>query len=107
LTRIAVNEALARFRSRKRNQQLDDTEDDGELRMNIIETSPDPEKNASSVELGQLLEEALLALPEKYRTVVMLRDVEELNTSETAAALDLSEENVKIRLHRGHEMARG
>lgn len=75
--------------------------------MNIIETSPDPEKNASSVELGQLLEEALLALPEKYRTVVMLRDVEELNTSETAAALDLSEENVKIRLHRGHEMARG
>jgi RNA polymerase sigma-70 factor (ECF subfamily) len=37
----------------------------------------------------------------------MLRDVEELNTSETAAALDLSEENVKIRLHRGHEMARG
>jgi RNA polymerase sigma-70 factor (ECF subfamily) len=49
----------------------------------------------------------LLALPEKYRTMVMLRDVEELNTSETAAALDLSEENVKIRLHRGHETARG
>jgi RNA polymerase sigma-70 factor (ECF subfamily) len=75
--------------------------------MDIIETSPNPEQNASSAELGQLLEEALLALPEKYRTVVMLRDVEELNTSETAAALDLSEENVKIRLHRGHEMARG
>jgi len=37
----------------------------------------------------------------------MLRDVEELNTSETSAALDLSEENVKIRLHRGHETARG
>ena len=49
----------------------------------------------------------MLALPEKYRTVVMLRDVEELSTSETAEALDLSEENVKIRLHRGHEMARG
>jgi RNA polymerase sigma-70 factor (ECF subfamily) len=107
LTRIAVNEALARLRLRKRNQQLDDTEDDGELRMNIVEASPNPEQNASSAELGQLLEEALLALPEKYRTVVMLRDVEELSTSETAAALDLSEENVKIRLHRGHEMARG
>ncbi len=107
LTRIAVNEALGRLRLRKRNQQLDDTEDDGELRMDIVETSPDPERNASTAELGHLLEEALLALPEKYRTVVMLRDVEELSTSETAAALDVSEENVKIRLHRGHEMARG
>jgi RNA polymerase sigma-70 factor (ECF subfamily) len=36
-----------------------------------------------------------------------LRDVEELSTSETAAALDLSEQNVKIRLHRGHAMMRG
>jgi RNA polymerase sigma-70 factor (ECF subfamily) len=107
LTRIAVNEALGRLRSRNRGQQLDDTEDDGELRMDIAETSPDPEQNASTAELGHLLEEALLALPEKYRTVVMLRDVEELSTSETAEALDLSEENVKIRLHRGHEMARG
>ena len=107
LTRIAVHEALTRLRLRKRNPQLDDTEDDGELRMDIVETSPDPEQNASTAELGHLLEQALLALPEKYRTVVMLRDVEELSTSETAAALDLSEENVKIRLHRGHEMARG
>jgi len=107
LTRIAVNEALARLRLRKRNPQLDDTEDDGEHRMNIVEGLPDPEQNASTAELGHLLEEVLLALPEKYRTVVMLRDVEELSTSETAAALGLSEENVKIRLHRGHEMARG
>lgn len=107
LTRIAVNEALGRLHSRKCNQQLDDTEDDGELRMNIVETSPNPEQAASRAELGQLLEGALLALPEKFRTVVMLRDVEGLSTSETAAALDLSEENVKVRLHRGHEMARG
>ncbi len=107
LTRIAVHEALGRLRLRKRNPQLDDTEDDGELRMDIVETSPDPEQNASTAELGHLLEEALLARPEKYRTVVMLRDVEELSTSETAAALDLSEENAKKRLHRGHEMARG
>ena len=44
LTRIAVNEALGRLRSRNRGQQLDDTEDDGELRMDIAETSPDPSK---------------------------------------------------------------
>ena len=75
--------------------------------MNLVETSPNPEQSASRTELGELLEEALLDLPEQYRIVVMLRDVEELSTSETAAALDLTEHNVKVRLHRGRAMARG
>lgn len=74
--------------------------------MNIAETSPDPEQIASTSEAGQLLEEALLGLPERYRSVVMLRDVEELSTSETAAALELTEENVKVRLNRGRAMVR-
>jgi len=65
-----------------------------------------PQQNASVAELGQLLEEAVLGLPEQYRVVVMLRDIEELNTAETASALDLSEENVKVRLHRGRAMMR-
>ncbi|HXA78156.1 MAG TPA: sigma factor-like helix-turn-helix DNA-binding protein [Candidatus Acidoferrales bacterium] len=43
----------------------------------------------------------------QYRAVVMLRDVEELSTSQTAAALDLTEQNVKVRLHRGRAMVRG
>jgi RNA polymerase sigma-70 factor (ECF subfamily) len=107
LTRIAVHEALGRLRLRKRNPQLDDVEEDGELSMNMVETSPDPEQSASTAELGQLLEEALLGLPEQYRIVVMMRDVEELSTAETAAALDLTEDNVKVRLHRGRAMARG
>jgi RNA polymerase sigma-70 factor (ECF subfamily) len=107
LTRIAVHEALARLRLRNRNQQLEDTEHDGELNMNIAETSLDPEQSASRAELGQLLEEAVLGLPAQYRTVVMLRDIEELSTSETAAALDLTEQNVKVRLHRGRAMVRG
>jgi RNA polymerase sigma-70 factor (ECF subfamily) len=107
LTRIAVNEALARLRSRNRTERLEEAGQDGELSMSVVETSPDPEQSASRAELGQLLEDAVLGLPEQFRTVVMLRDVEELNTSETAAALDLSEENVKVRLHRGHAMLRG
>jgi RNA polymerase sigma-70 factor, ECF subfamily len=49
----------------------------------------------------------LLALPEPFRAVMMLRDVEELSTSEAAEVLEISEENVKIRLHRGRAMARG
>ena len=107
LTRIAVNEALARLRLRKRNPQLDDSDPDGETTMNMVETAPNPEQSATRAELGRLLEEALLDLPEQYRTVVMLRDIEELSTAETAAALDLTEDNVKVRLHRGRAMARG
>jgi RNA polymerase sigma-70 factor (ECF subfamily) len=57
-------------------------------------------------ELGRILEAALLDLPAQYRAVVMLLDVEELSTSESAAVLDLTEENVKVRLHRGYAMAR-
>lgn len=111
LTRIAVHEALRRLRLRKRSQQFGDIEHDEESFMNdaetnIAETSLDPEQRASNAELGQLLEEAVLDLPEQYRTVIMLRDVEELSTAETAAALDLTEQNVKVRLHRGRAMMR-
>ena len=106
LTRIAVNESLARLRLRNRNQQLDPTETDGELSMKITCKSPDPEQSASHAQLRELLEQAVLKLPEHYRTVVMLRHIEELSTAETAEALDLTEENVKVRLHRGHGMIR-
>jgi len=106
LTRIAVNEALARRRSSKQHQEVDVTEFDGEISMQDIYKSPDPEQTASSAQLREFLEQAVLELPEQYRTVVMLRDIEELSTSETADALDLTVENVKIRLHRGHGMIR-
>ena len=75
--------------------------------MKMVDTAPDPEETATRTELGQLLEEAVLGLPEDYRTVVMLRDVEEMSTTETATALELTEQNVKVRLHRGHAMMRG
>jgi RNA polymerase sigma-70 factor, ECF subfamily len=111
LTRIAVHEALRRLQLRKRSQQFEDVEHDEEAFMNgpettIAETSLDPEQRASNAELGQLLEEAVLDLPEQYRTIIMLRDVEELSTAETAAALELTEQNVKVRLHRGRAMMR-
>ena len=106
LTRIAVHEALARLRGRNRIQSLDDTEDNGDQSMQIPSKSPDPEQSASGAQLRGLLEEAVLGLPEHYRIVIMLRDIEELSTAETADALDLTEHNVKIRLHRGHGMIR-
>jgi RNA polymerase sigma-70 factor (ECF subfamily) len=107
LTRIAVNEALQRLRLRKRSRQLDDFEQNEEGLMSAVDTSPDPEHSASIAELGQLLEEAVLGLPDHYRSVVMMRDIEQLSTAETAAVLDLSEQNVKVRLHRGHSLMRG
>jgi RNA polymerase sigma-70 factor (ECF subfamily) len=106
LTRIAVNEALARRRSSKQQQEVDATEFDGEISMQSLYKSADPEQDASGAQLRDFLEQAVLDLPEQYRTVVMLRDIEELSTAETADALDLTVENVKIRLHRGHGMIR-
>jgi RNA polymerase sigma-70 factor (ECF subfamily) len=106
LTRIAVHEALTRLRSRNRHPQVDVTEYDGEISMKTSSNSLDPEQSASTGQLREFLEEAVLNLPESYRTVIMLRDIEELSTAETAEALDLTEDNVKVRLHRGHGMIR-
>jgi RNA polymerase sigma-70 factor, ECF subfamily len=70
------------------------------------DSSSNPEQATTRAELRELLEEAMLDLPAPYRTVLMLRDIEERSTSETADALGLTEENVKVRLHRGHGMVR-
>lgn len=105
LTRIALHEAFARSRRNKRTQQLDDLSTDGGPEM-FPAVNIDPERYTSTTELRRLLEDAISALPEQFRTVLMLRDVEELSTAETAAALDISEENVKTRLHRGRALVR-
>jgi RNA polymerase sigma-70 factor (ECF subfamily) len=106
LTRIAVHEALARLRQRNRIEPLDDNEHDGDHSMTMTSTPLDPEQSASGAQLRDLLEEAVLGLPDNYRTVIMLRDIEELSTAETAEALDLTEDNVKVRLPRGHGLIR-
>ena len=67
---------------------------------------PDPERQAYAGELSRALEGAVDALPETYRTVFMLRDVEGLSTSETGASLGLGDEAVKTRLHRARALIR-
>jgi len=106
LTKIAVNEALARLRSRGRIQELEamfNGQDDAPVLMSNMKS---PEQQVSSRETNQLLEEAILALPGTYRAVLMMRDVEEMTTADTAAALELTEENVKVRLHRARALLR-
>lgn len=107
LTRIAVHEALARSQRKSRVQELEAMVlPNGESSMPLISSGPDPESEASRSELAKLLEGAILALPESYRAVLVMRDVEEMNTSETAAALGLTDENVKVRLHRARALLR-
>jgi len=106
LTRIAVHEALARVKKRERIQQFDNDFDVGEIPVHPASPALDPEQTVSKAELSGMLEEAVLALPEQYRVVLMMRDVEEMSTLETAVALSLSEENVKVRLHRGRAIVR-
>lgn len=71
-------------------------------------TSPeaDPERQAYGQELHRVLEAAVDTLPESYRVVFMLRDIEGLSTSETGQGLGLGDEAVKTRLHRARGMIR-
>src|SRR5882762_7064839 len=108
LTRITVHEALARRRRRKAQaaSSAADRDPDGEVMESLIAVEPDPERQAYAAELGHVLESAIDGLPDTYRIVFMLREVEGLSKSETAAGLALREEAVKTRLHRARAMLR-
>src|SRR3954469_3367951 len=112
LARIVANEALGRGRSAARVVSLEeyraragraDTEGDGPAGEPASDR-PDLERLAASSELRRLLEAAVDALPEEFRTVFVLREVEGLSTAETAAHLALRPETVKTRLHRARRL---
>jgi RNA polymerase sigma-70 factor (ECF subfamily) len=67
---------------------------------------PDPEQQAVTSELRGVLESEMAALPETYRLVLMLREVEGLSTAEAAGCLGVSEDVIKTRLHRARTMLR-
>ena len=104
IVRIAVNESLMKLRKRKsdRTVSLDETIDTGEETVvrEIAVWDGSPEEQYSQEELRQILEKAVDSLRPSFRTVFVLRDVEELSTEETAALLDLSIPAVKSRLLR-------
>jgi RNA polymerase sigma-70 factor, ECF subfamily len=99
LTRIALNEAFARIRKQKRFVDVEAQEEPTPMDRT-------PEARAQSRELAALLESAVETLPDLYRTVFMLREVEELSTQEAAACLEVSEEVIKVRLHRARGLLR-
>lgn len=105
LTKIAVHEALACLNSRNRTEELESMLP-GEAASTLVAVGDSPEQQAADSEIRHVLEDAILSLPEDYRTIVMLRDIEEMSTADTAMALDLTEENVKVRLHRARRLLR-
>lgn len=100
LGRIALHESWARARRGRRQESLEPAPGSEDRQVKPESSTPDPEKGAFDREVRSLVEAAVGGLPEIYRTVFMLRHVEELSTSETAELLELSEETVKTRLHR-------
>jgi len=107
LTKIAIYEALSRLRQRARTSPPKLNSDVDFDIMNTVTTDErDPERQAYDHELRLVLERAIEALPESYRSVFVLRMVEGLDVHETATALDIGVENVKTRLHRGRAMLR-
>jgi RNA polymerase sigma-70 factor (ECF subfamily) len=104
IVRIAVNESLMKLRKRKgdRTVSLDEPLDTGEdtVIREIAVWDENPEQRYSREELGEILDEAVLSLRPAFRTVFVLRDIEELSTEETAEALGISVPAVKSRLLR-------
>jgi len=105
LTRIAVNEALARVRRQDRFEAFDDTLSNVESFV-THDPAENPERQAFTGELRQLLEWAIDELPNGMREVFVLRDVEGLSTLEVAQCLGVSEDVVKTRLSRGRAALR-
>jgi RNA polymerase sigma-70 factor, ECF subfamily len=104
IVRIAVNESLMKLRKRKTDKtvSLDENFDTGEETVvrEIAVWDENPEQRYSQTEIREILEKAVQTLRPAFRTVFVLRDVEDLSTEETAAALDLSIPAVKSRLLR-------
>jgi RNA polymerase sigma-70 factor, ECF subfamily len=100
LTRIAVNEAYGHMRAKQRRGEhfpLEAGED-------MASSDRTPEEAAVARETVAWLEAHIDALPEPSRVVFVLRDVEELDTAETAAVLGISEGTVRVRLHRARHL---
>lgn len=103
ITRIMINESLLRIKKRKHFLEMkEDTINDYQQSIN--------EQNAVSklinAELKKTIEQAIQNLPEKYRAVFILRELENMSISETKECLSISEVNVKVRLNRAKSMLR-
>lgn len=111
LTRITLNEALGRLRRQRPMVGLDVLDAGAAGRSQVIpfphmSTDIDPERATAHRQVRHLIEKAIDDLPEIFRLVFVMRDVEELSVDATADALDLPPATVKTRLHRARRQLR-
>ena len=112
LHRVAVNSALMRLRSRKRKRELPIDDLLPQFIADGHEKNPGPTWNPAALtgieqeETRRIVRARIDQLPEDYRAVLVLRDLQELDTRAVAELLALSEGNVKVRLHRARQALR-
>lgn len=105
LIRILINECLQRIKKTAKQSTIENHEKNNTL-MNTITDHQNPETSIINRELKRLLEKNIELLPEKYKTIFLMREVEQMSIEETAQSLDISVSNVKIRLNRAKSMLR-
>lgn len=109
LFRIATNLCIDRMRKKKPDYYLDaevSGTDGLTMYSQLASNSPLPEKELESLELQETVQQEILKLPEKYRTVIVLKYIEELSLNEISEILDMPLGTVKTRIHRGREALR-
>ncbi|MBC9934181.1 sigma-70 family RNA polymerase sigma factor [Chitinophaga qingshengii] len=104
LKRILINECHQHLKKGKRSASEDIST--VEQRQEIPNTKETPVDTVINKELGKVLEQALLNIPEKYRAVFVLREMEQLSVADTSKVLDISRVNVKVRQIRAKMMLR-
>jgi RNA polymerase sigma-70 factor (ECF subfamily) len=106
LHRIVVNAALMKLRTRRRKPEesleplLPSFKDNGGHAEKFTQWDESADQIAEREQTRQVVRDAILTLPDTYREVLILRDIEEMSTDETARALGITANAVKIRLHR-------
>lgn len=109
LYRIATNLCIDRIRKKKPDYYLD-AEVAGTEGLTLYSQIPAsqlaPDEEVSKIELQEIIQNEILKLPEKYRTVIVLKYIEELPLTEISKILDLPIGTVKTRIHRGREALR-
>ena len=104
LTRILINESLLRLKIRSRSVSVEDHVLDTEIsKQNEVQT---PVSTMLNAELKSAIDHAISQLPDKYRTVFIMREIEDMNVAETGACLEITEVNVKVRLNRAKSLLR-
>lgn len=106
LTKILINESLLRLKKRKQSLTMNDQTMNTENYWPQTMDSNTPLVKLLNGELKTLLENAIRQLPEKYRTVFVMREIENMTVAETQECLSISEANVKVRLNRARALLR-